>query len=149
VPLRHYEVIDEMHDNAEAQFDDLDKDKSGYIELEELWADLQKRGMTEVTREMVEEVFKKLDANGDGKVSMAEFKTSLGVPLREYEIEEQMHEDAEAAFAKMDKDGDGFISMEEIEADLKRLGMESVDKCEFSLSPHLLTTIHTSRLPSS
>ena len=43
-------------------------------------------------------------------------------------MEEQMNEDAEVAFAKMDKDGDGFTPMEGIEADLKRLGMESVDK---------------------
>eukprot|EP00282_Hemiselmis_andersenii_P016042 CAMPEP_0114133154 /NCGR_PEP_ID=MMETSP0043_2-20121206/13474_1 /TAXON_ID=464988 /ORGANISM="Hemiselmis andersenii, Strain CCMP644" /LENGTH=1256 /DNA_ID=CAMNT_0001226711 /DNA_START=123 /DNA_END=3890 /DNA_ORIENTATION=- len=127
MPTRQ-EIVEEAHNEAEEAFDAIDTDGSGYLDLEELWADLQKRGMVELTREQVEEIFKSIDANGDGKVSLAEFKSHMGIPLREYEVIEQMHEDAEAAFAAIDTDKSGSLSLEEIGAELKRRGLEVDDE---------------------
>jgi Ca2+-binding EF-hand superfamily protein len=50
------------------------------------------------------EQFKKADANGDGKLSLAEFKTMC------------TKGDAEAKFAAADTDKDGFLTPEELKA---------------------------------
>jgi Ca2+-binding EF-hand superfamily protein len=70
------DVVDEMHNEAEATFDALDTDGSGYIEPEELWADLQKRGMP-LTRDQVDQIFAGIDKNTDGKISLVEFKAQM------------------------------------------------------------------------
>ena len=54
------------------------------------------------------EVFKKLDTNGDGKVSLEEFKAG---PAGKKDPAK-----AEEIFKKKDKDGDGFLSLEEFSA---------------------------------
>ena len=54
------------------------------------------------------EVFKKLDANGDGKVSLEEFKAG---PAGKKDPAK-----AEEIFKKKDKDGDGFLTLEEFSA---------------------------------
>jgi hypothetical protein len=54
------------------------------------------------------EVFKKLDANGDGKISLDEF---LAGPMGKKDPEK-----AKEAFKKKDKDGDGFLTLEEFSA---------------------------------
>ncbi|HEX4129901.1 MAG TPA: EF-hand domain-containing protein [Pirellulales bacterium] len=51
-----------------------------------------------------EEVFKKLDANGDGKLSVDEF-------VRKRTGDEA--DKAKAAFAKLDKNSDGYLTLEE------------------------------------
>ncbi|HSI14479.1 MAG TPA: EF-hand domain-containing protein [Chthoniobacter sp.] len=54
------------------------------------------------------EVFKKLDTNGDGKISLDEFKAG---PQGKKDPAK-----AEEIFKKKDKDGDGFLSLEEFSA---------------------------------
>lgn len=54
------------------------------------------------------EVFKKLDANGDGKISLDEFKAG---PAGKKDPAK-----AEEIFKKKDKDGDGFLTLEEFSA---------------------------------
>jgi hypothetical protein len=55
-----------------------------------------------------EEVFKKLDANGDGSVSLEEFKAGPRAPKEA--------DKAQEVFSKIDKDGSGGISLEEFKA---------------------------------
>jgi hypothetical protein len=55
-----------------------------------------------------EEAFKKLDTNGDGTVSLEEFKAGPRA--------QRNPERAAEAFAKMDKDGDGKVTLEEFKA---------------------------------
>jgi hypothetical protein len=54
------------------------------------------------------EVFKKLDTNGDGKISLDEF---LAGPQGKKDPEK-----AKEIFKKKDKDGDGFLTLEEFSA---------------------------------
>jgi hypothetical protein len=54
------------------------------------------------------EVFKKLDTNGDGKISLDEF---LAGPAGKKDAEK-----AKELFKKKDKDGDGFLTLEEFSA---------------------------------
>ncbi|HEX3659214.1 MAG TPA: EF-hand domain-containing protein [Pirellulales bacterium] len=58
-----------------------------------------------------EEIFKKKDANGDGKLSVDEF---VG------KAEGEKADKAKARFAKLDKDGDGSLTLAEFEAGFKK-----------------------------
>ena len=79
VPLRDYEVMEQMNEDAEVAFAKIDADGSGFLSLEEITADLKSRGFEQVDDETVQKIFAALDANSDGKVSMSEFKASLGL----------------------------------------------------------------------
>jgi hypothetical protein len=61
-----------------------------------------------------EALFKRLDADGDGSVSKAEFLASPRA--------QQNKEAAEKRFATVDKDGDGKLSQDEFTAGMKRRG---------------------------
>ncbi|CAA7032779.1 unnamed protein product [Microthlaspi erraticum] len=54
-----------------------------------------------------ERIFKKFDANGDGKISAAE----LGDALKN--LGSVTHEDIKRMMAEIDTDGDGYISYQE------------------------------------
>jgi len=54
------------------------------------------------------DLFKKLDTNGDGKISLDEF---LAGPMGKKDPEK-----AKEIFKKKDKDGDGFLTLEEFSA---------------------------------
>ncbi|XP_050273200.1 polcalcin Bet v 4-like [Quercus robur] len=55
-----------------------------------------------------ERIFKRFDANGDGKISLAE----LGNALKELGSSSQ--DEVKCRMAEIDLDGDGFISLEEL-----------------------------------
>ena len=74
-----------------ARFDEIDTNKDGQISFEELRAAHAKHGPAGH--------FKRMDTDGDGKVSRAEAMAA-----------------AEAAFARADTNGDGFITPEEAQA---------------------------------
>lgn len=58
-----------------------------------------------------EEIFKRKDANGDGKLSQDEFVGKLTG---------EKADKAKQRFTKLDKDGDGALTLQEFEAGMKK-----------------------------
>jgi hypothetical protein len=61
--------------------------------------------------DMIEAAFKRMDANGDGKISLDEFKKAA-----EGRAQGKLKDNPEMAkkiFERMDANGDGFVSLEE------------------------------------
>ena len=55
-------------------FEAMDEDKSGFIEADEMANFGQYTGNRDWTPEQIDEMFKKMDVNNDGKISMEEFQ---------------------------------------------------------------------------
>jgi Ca2+-binding EF-hand superfamily protein len=85
-------------------FDDIDANRDGQVSTDELRAfHEQMRGKHEQMRaQRMAEHWKKLDSDGDGKVSLAE-ATANAPRLAEH-------------FSRIDANGDGFITPEEMKA---------------------------------
>ncbi len=71
-----------------------------------VWAQEQKPPKPKLTQD---EVFKKLDKDGDGAVSKDEF---MAPSVKKPELKEKL----DARFAKLDKNGDGKLTLEEFKA---------------------------------
>jgi len=85
-------------------FNEIDTDQNGQLSPDELRAFHEKmRGQHEQMREQrFEEHFRKIDADGDGRISLAEAQAS-SPRLAQH-------------FAQIDANGDGFITAEEMKA---------------------------------
>ncbi|XP_028798453.1 probable calcium-binding protein CML25 [Neltuma alba] len=84
---------------------------------------LSMHSRAQLTAEL-EEVFKRFDVNGDGKISASELGSilgSLGEPATEEELNNMIRE--------VDADGDGFISLQEF-VELNTKGIDSVEAME-------------------
>ena len=66
-----------------------------------------------------EDVFKRLDSNGDGKVSLSEFKSRFKDP-----------EKARSMFEKTDKNRAGSISLDELKSWMKKIEDRAKRKAE-------------------
>ena len=63
----------------------------------------------------LKDLFSKLDANGDGKISQKEFEDALGAGGTNLA-------QADDVFSKLDQDGDGTVSLDEMSSALKGKG---------------------------
>lgn len=64
------------------------------------------------------DIFARMDLDSDGKVSLVEFKSHLGVPLKDYE----------SMFDMLDTDKSGFIEFNELWADFTRRGVHMTEQ---------------------
>jgi Ca2+-binding EF-hand superfamily protein len=63
-------------------------------------------------QDALKDLFSKIDADGDGKISKSEFEDALGAGGTNVA-------QADDVFSKLDKDGDGSVSMDEMSSSLK------------------------------
>lgn len=64
----------------------------------------------------LEQLFKKLDTNNDGKLSLDEFRK-----IADYQPKLKQKPGAvDKRFARLDKNGDGFVSLEELKSGSKK-----------------------------
>ena len=93
-------------------FAELDTDQSGFLTLAELQAALAKAGGA-VSLEQSEAVFRAMDTNSDGEISLEEFTKGLSDAM-EGEEAAMSESPALAAFRELDTDGSGFIDLQEL-----------------------------------
>lgn len=127
-PVSRMELSTELN----SDYADLDADKDGKVTGEEIKARLLKKAEADlaVLKKARDESFTKLDANGDGSVSRAEFEEKAPLP--------KIKDPAEMVTARLtrfDTDKDGAITQDEFRAptltnfdkmDLNKDGMLSV-----------------------
>jgi len=109
-------VVSKVVGDVRASFDELDRDKSGYLEKNEL-VELLKRMGCSASNKNVDEVMEKLDSDGDGKISFDEF--SNWYVVSEQRVEAEMGR----AFKALDEDNSGFIEAKELKTLFGRLGI--------------------------
>merc|ERR1712060_903810 len=119
------------HRALQHQFDKMDTDRDGVINLEELANYLHKQGGSyEQARETASHIIKQLDQDGDGQISKAEWwDARLATKFQNDSIIRQQ-------FNRIDDNGDGFITHDELAKlfngqlteDLIRQMIKEVDK---------------------
>ena len=98
-------------------FEKLDQNKSGSLDIDEVATGMRSMGIP-VTKTTVEKVFKRLDADCDGKVTIQEFAAYCDIRLAEIR----------KTFDEIDTDQNGRISTEEIKLCVQALGMKISSK---------------------
>lgn len=93
-------------------FDQLDEDKSGYINANEMHVGLWRVGYSLSDTEILA-IMAQVDVDGDGKLSRPEFVTAMLEWNQMQDLEEWKHL-LRRVFDVMDKDGDGVISLDEV-----------------------------------
>ena len=96
----------------------LDTNKDGVITLDEMKArpNKSKQPRSPEAEQRIEERFKELDKNNDGKIDAAEiekFKEERNKPISKKEFMSKANERAEKAFDKLDTNKDGTIDANE------------------------------------
>mmetsp|Transcript_9457 Transcript_9457/g.21753 ORF Transcript_9457/g.21753 Transcript_9457/m.21753 type:complete len:333 (+) Transcript_9457:106-1104(+) len=121
-------VADGAHDldDAHEGLEQIDGIEHGALDAEQIEGIEQEGGEHQsLSAEQMLGLHKKMDANGDGKVSMAEllaFSDSTRRQILEREVQ--------AVLAEMDLDGDGKLSVQELVKDLDSWGGEDVREDE-------------------
>ena len=102
-------------------FDDLDQNKNGQIDPEELQELFKKVGIEEATQEKLDATAKEIDAAGNGIITKSEFVTWY------IKSEKRIEKETREIFDKFDKNRSGTIDKEEIRSLLETLGNKPTD----------------------
>ena len=94
-------------EDIKGDFDKMDKNKDGQIELVEFTYHCAK--FSESTFEQLEGLFKKLDINGDGKISWEEYLAFMYKQVLSYRARATPE-----VFKRLDKNGDGILTEAEV-----------------------------------
>lgn len=103
-------------------FNEIDKDKSGTITIDEFRAAIKRKGSLMSEQELVD-LMEHADVNGDGTIDYEEFLAAT-IHAGKLQREEQL----KAAFEHFDLNGDGHISREELLTALKDLGINDAQE---------------------
>ena len=114
-------VRTELINRARVKFNELDVDKSGMLEMEELdkvtdwvlqaYAEKSPAERSDFKANLV----KRMDVNGDGKLSLQEFAVIFDEIITRMELTDK----AKSEFHKLDKDSSGFLEKGELDVVLK------------------------------
>ncbi|XP_041377410.1 calmodulin-4-like [Gigantopelta aegis] len=105
-----------------AEFAEADTDSDGHLSVDEVKAILEKQGWSGSDEE-AEEVFKKMDSNKDGRVSMTEYISAIcNIPV--YVLRQMA---LRRMFRILDTDNNGVLTEDEIFAATKLDFMSNVD----------------------
>lgn len=121
-PLEHTmeeKAVRLMRGDCDATFNEIDKDKNGYISRKE-FTDLVKEAEVNPDEKDIEALLKKLDTDGDGKITIVEFRTWYK------NSEKRITKDADLVFAKISEDGGKTIARKDV---AKCLGL--IDRREY------------------
>ena len=98
-------------DELKRMFKEFDKEDKGTISKEVFVAQIEKIDGSIVSKEIIGEIFSKLDLDGSGTISYNEFLTSI-IDSRKILTEDRL----EKAFKMFDRDENGFLSVDEIKS---------------------------------
>lgn len=98
----------------------FDYDKDGVISINDMKIVLKSLGHR-FTEEQLEDLIKKIDRNGDGKIQLNEFLDIMGAKQK---YAKALEEEVRVAFEFFDLDGNGFISVTELKQVALELGEE-------------------------
>jgi Ca2+-binding EF-hand superfamily protein len=73
------DIQQDTDDDLRAAFEEFDTDKSGYLSKKELQDALSQYGEP-MSQQEIEDMFRGIDVNGDGKISIAEFVSAMRAP---------------------------------------------------------------------
>ena len=121
-------------DKIEEQFKVLDRNGDGLITIAEMRKSLNAAG-EDYTLKDLQNMMKKGDKNGDGRLAWEEFLEMMRDHCRKdsresikhveaKEASSQQYDEAMAAFKVFDKDNDGMIDMEELQQTMSMLKLE-------------------------
>ena len=96
-------------EDIKGDFIKVDKNKDGMVELAEFAYHCAK--FSEATFEQLEALFKKLDTNGDGKISWEEYLDFMYKRILSYREKSTLE-----LFKRLDVDGDGQVTDNEVKA---------------------------------
>jgi len=99
------------------QFQALDRDGNGFIDIKELETFIMHQGMN-IPQEQIQELVEKIDTNQDGKIQFEEFERVMR-EMMETDAEEKMLKEI---FDSIDRNRDGVIKVEELKYALYCLG---------------------------
>jgi calcium-dependent protein kinase len=109
--------------SLKTEFHRIDTDNTGYITFAEMSAAMAGQNIGQQNKKEIEEMMKRLDVDGDGKISWQEF-------LQATAEQQMVHHQNNIwwAFCEYDKDGDGEITLSELKLMLKDEDPEKLAK---------------------
>lgn len=143
------ELIDQLKHDVTVIFSIIDSDASGSISKQEFCDHLQQhQSSSSFSESFVDQLFDRMDLNGDGAISESEFRTlyltspslrampGMGQIQSEDDEEdptktfsyETLIEAGDKLFASLDTDGNGFIDFTELKSYVSNLGRTFQDK---------------------
>eukprot|EP00928_Gymnodinium_smaydae_P075496 TRINITY_DN58521_c0_g1_i1.p1 TRINITY_DN58521_c0_g1~~TRINITY_DN58521_c0_g1_i1.p1 ORF type:complete len:188 (-),score=44.83 TRINITY_DN58521_c0_g1_i1:75-560(-) len=90
-------------------FQDLDKNRTGYLSTVELGLLMRSLGHT-----LSDEDLRSVPSSGERSVSLTDFLTIMAKKEQDIALQEKLHK----AFAVFDRDGSGFINVDELRAEM-------------------------------